>query len=130
MLVKSFGNYYTIFEKVGPSQRKQPPEMLYKNGVLKNFTKFTKTHLSFLHRYFPVNFVKFLRTHFSRNTSGRLWLFKCSKTKLKENYFFKKKICMIFQKSFFFCKKSYLFKINICIPFQKILILFKKKIPV
>ena len=27
------------------------------------------------HRYFPVNFVKFLRTPFSQNTSGRLLLF-------------------------------------------------------
>ena len=38
-----------------------------------------------------------------------------SKTKLKKKYIFKKKICMIFTKSFFL-QKSYLFKINICIP--------------
>ena len=27
------------------------------------------------HRYFPVNFAKFLRTHFLQKTSGRLLLF-------------------------------------------------------
>ena len=30
-----------------------------------------------------------------------LWLFKCSKTKLKKKIIFKKKICMVFKKSFF-----------------------------
>ena len=48
-----------------------------------------------------------------------VWLFKCSKTKLKKNYVFKKKLYMIFPKSFFFQKKLF-FKINICIPLQKI----------
>ena len=63
-------------------------------GVLRNFTKFTGKHLcqslSFnkvadlrpatllkkrlWHRCFPVNFVKFLRTPFLQNTSGRLLL--------------------------------------------------------
>ena len=28
-------------------QKKQPPEVLYKNGVLKNFTKFIRKHLCF-----------------------------------------------------------------------------------
>ena len=36
----------------------------------------------------------------------------------KKNYIIKKKICVIFTKSFFF-RRKYLFKINICIPFQK-----------
>ena len=60
-----------------------------KKGVIKNFTKFTGKHLcqslffnigvSFLnrrlwHRYFPVDFVKFLRAPFSQNTSGQLLL--------------------------------------------------------
>ena len=39
-------------------------------------------------------------------TGRRLWLFKCSKTKLKKNYIFKKKICMIFTKSFFLFSKK------------------------
>ena len=68
-----------------------------KKGILRNFQKFTGKHLcqslSFnkvaglrfatllkkrlWHRCFPVNFVKFLRTTFSQNTSGRLllWIF-------------------------------------------------------
>ena len=65
-----------------------------KKGVLKNFTKFTGKHLCqslyfnkvaclrpatllknrFWHRWFPVNFAKFLRTPFLRNISGRLLL--------------------------------------------------------
>ena len=60
----------------------------------------------------------FASSNRSNSTWNQIWLFKCSKTKLKKNYIFKKKICMIFTKSFF--KKNYLFKINICIPFQKI----------
>ena len=63
-----------------------------KKGVLRSFTKFTGKHLCqslFLnkvadlrpttllkkrlwHRCFPANFVKFLRTPFLQNTSGRL----------------------------------------------------------
>ena len=52
-------------------------------GVLENFTKFTGKHLfqvgsfikkRFWHRCSPVNFVKFLRTPFSQNTSR--WLLK------------------------------------------------------
>ena len=43
-----------------------------------------------------------------------IWLFKCSKTKLKKIYNFKKKICMVFTKSFFFSKKvMYLFSKNL-----------------
>ena len=65
-----------------------------RKGVLRNFTKFTGKHLCqslffnkvagfrpvtllkkrLWHRCFPVNFVKFLRTPFSQNTSGRLLL--------------------------------------------------------
>ena len=67
--------------------------MFRKKGVLRNFAKFTGKHMYqslFLiklkglgpatllkkrlwHRYFPVNFAKFLRT--PQNTSGRLLLF-------------------------------------------------------
>ena len=70
---------YTIF-----LCRSSRPEVFCKKGVLKNFTKFTEKHLCqslFLnkdaalrpvtllkkrlwHRYFPVNFAKFLRAPF------------------------------------------------------------------
>ena len=58
--------------------------MFYKKGVLRNITKFTEKPLcqslffnkvaGLRHRGFPVNFVKFLRTPFLQNTSGRLLL--------------------------------------------------------
>ena len=74
---------------------RQSPEVLCKKKVvLKNFTKFTGMHLSqslffdrvaglrpkktLWHRYFPVNFAKFLRTYFLQNTSGDcFWLKLC-----------------------------------------------------
>ena len=82
----SVANYLAF---VNPDQ-KQPPEVFYKKGVLRNVTKFTGKHL-FLslffnkvagtllkkrlwHRCFPVNFVTFLRTPFQQNTSERLLL--------------------------------------------------------
>ena len=48
------------------------PEVFYRKGVLKNFAKFTGKHLQastllkkrLWHRWFPVNYVKFLRTLF------------------------------------------------------------------
>ena len=83
------------FSRNSCSVQKQPPEVFYKKRrVLRNFTKFTGKHqcqsLFFnkviglrratllkkrlCHKCFPVNFVKFLRTTFSQNTSGRLLL--------------------------------------------------------
>ena len=58
--------------------QKQPPEVFCKKSVLRNFMKFTGCQGLFFnkvapanllkkrlwHRYFPVNFVKFLRTPF------------------------------------------------------------------
>ena len=64
--------------------RSSHPEVFFKNGILRNFTKFTGKHLCqslffnnvagprpvtllkkrLWHRCFPVNFVKFLRTPF------------------------------------------------------------------
>ena len=85
--------------------QKQPLEMLCKKGVLKNFAKLTGKHLcmslffnkvasrrsatllkkKLWHRCFPVDFAKFLRTPFVRNTSERLLLwttaFETSNTK-------------------------------------------------
>ena len=56
------------------ANQKQPSEVFYIKGVLRNFTKFTGKHLCqslFLnkvaglrHRCFPANFVKFPRTPF------------------------------------------------------------------
>ena len=74
--------------------QKQSPEVFYKKGVLKNFTKLTWKHLcqSFFlnkvgglrvatllkkrlwHNCSPANFAKFLRTPFLQNTSGWLLL--------------------------------------------------------
>ena len=72
--------------------QKQPLELFYKKSVLKNIAIFTGKHLCqnlFLnkvaslrlllkkrlwHRCFPVNFGKFFRTTFLKNTSGRLHL--------------------------------------------------------
>ena len=74
-----------------------------KKGVLRNFTKLTGKHLyqslflnkvaSFRptillkrrlwHRCFPVDFAKFLRTPFFKNTSGRLILKFCLTSLLK-----------------------------------------------
>ena len=46
--------------------QKQSPEVFCEKGVLSNFVKFTGKHL-----FFPVNFAKFLRTHF---LTGHLWV--------------------------------------------------------
>ena len=74
--------------------QKQPPEVLCKKSVFGNFTKFTGKHLGqslffnkvaglrpttllkkrLWHRCFPMNFAKFLRTHFLENTFERLLL--------------------------------------------------------
>ena len=69
-----------------------------KKGVPKNFAKFTRKHLclslflkkvtgvrtatllkkSLRHRFFPVNFTKWLGTPFLQNISGQLLLNRCS----------------------------------------------------
>ena len=79
-----------------------------RKGILRDLTKFTRKHLCqslffnkvaglrpatllkkrLWHRYFPVNFAKFLRTAFLQNTSGRLIL--------KAKYLFKYKISNYF----------------------------------
>ena len=76
------------------SVQKQSPGRVCKKGVLRNFAKFTGKYLrqslffnkvadltpaallnkSLWHRFFPVNFAKFLRTPFLQNTSARLLL--------------------------------------------------------
>ena len=88
--------FVTIRTAAASEKLKQPPEVFYKKGVLKNFTKFTGKHLfqslffnkvaelrpaallkkTLWHRSFPVSFAKFLRTTFLQDTSGRLLLEK------------------------------------------------------
>ena len=61
--------------------RSSPPEVFCKKGVLRNFAKFKGKYLQaatllkkrLWHRYFPVNFAKFLRTLFF--TEHFQWLF-------------------------------------------------------
>ena len=60
---------------------KQPPEMFYKKGVLKNFVKFTEntcTRVSFLTKLEACDFIKketlARKTPFSQNTTGHLFV--------------------------------------------------------
>ena len=84
----------TLLKRHPHSGQKQPPEVFRKKNVfleiLQNSQKDICARVSFLiiyrrppatllkkrllHRCFPVNFPKFLRTSFSQNTSGRLLL--------------------------------------------------------
>ena len=65
--------------------RSSRPEVFCKKSTSKNLAKFTGKHLCWpeacnfikkrlYHKCFPVNFAKFLRTSFLKNTSGRLLL--------------------------------------------------------
>ena len=84
----------TTTNKQRDEKQKQGSGGVCKKGVLRNFAKFTGKHLcqrlffnkvaglrpatllkkSLWHRYFPVNFAKFLRTPFLTNTSdGCFW---------------------------------------------------------
>ena len=74
--------------------RSIPRSCSVRRGVLRNFAKFTRKHIcqapffktccrhktcNFIkkrlrHTCFPLNFAKFIRTPFSQNTSGRLFL--------------------------------------------------------
>ena len=95
---------YSFYSALGPPKAFifRPKYILYRSShqrcslrkcVLRNFAKFTGKHLCqslffnkvvglpatllkkrLWHRCFPVNFVKFLRTPFLQNTSGRLLL--------------------------------------------------------
>ena len=76
-------------------------------GVLRSFTKFSWKHLSLRpatllkkrlwHRYFPVYFLKFLRTPVLQNTSGRLLLdhvaFEIIQLSFSSNGSWKESIC-------------------------------------
>ena len=56
------------------TKQKQPPKVFYKKSCSQNFYKINRK--TQLHRCFPVNFVKFLRTPFLLNTPGWLPLIK------------------------------------------------------
>ena len=82
--VKGLNKFVSYFALHWSPVQKQPPEVFYKKGVLKNFAKFTGKHLCqslffnkvagirtatllkkrLWHKYFPVNFAKFLRAPF------------------------------------------------------------------
>ena len=59
------------------SNQKQPLEVFCRKSDLRDFARFTGKHL---HRCFPVNFAKFLRTPFLQNTSGWLLLSNTKKS--------------------------------------------------
>ena len=70
--------FLKLSSEIGRSSR---PEVFCEKGVLRDFAKFTGKHLwrlrpatlskkRFWQRWFPMNFVKFLRTPFLQTTSG------------------------------------------------------------
>ena len=92
ILLESYRSSSVVLNQYRGSHRR----CFMKKSVLRNFTKFTGKHLCqslffnkvadlrpatvfkkrLWHKCFPVNFVKFLRTPFLQNTSGRLLLSK------------------------------------------------------
>ena len=57
--------------------QKQPSKGFFKKGVMRNFGEFARKHL-YLNPFlvFFVNFAKFARTPFLKNSTGRLLLIK------------------------------------------------------
>ena len=87
--VNLLNSYVTKLRQNFGKVQKQPPEVFCEKGVLINFTKFignTCARVSFLvklqaleiHRCFPLNFAKLLRTLFLQNTYVQM-LLKISK---------------------------------------------------
>ena len=92
--IRDLRRYWFKSLNILPSARSSHQRCSIIKGVLRNFTKFTGKHLCqslffnkvaglrpatllkkrLWHKCFPVNFAKFLRTHFLHNTSGRLLL--------------------------------------------------------
>ena len=88
-MISEVQNVSVYFNRSEYSLKKQSPEMFFKKGVLKKFTKLAEKHLCcgfFLskvaglrlavllkkrlwHRCFPVNFAKFFKIAFLQNTS-------------------------------------------------------------
>ena len=87
-------------------RQKQPPELFYKKGVLKNLAKFTGKHLcwsfffkkvaglSLQHRCFPVNFAKFLRTLYRTPPGDCICMRSFSRLKkpIKKLFYFKQSL--------------------------------------
>ena len=70
--------HLTSVARLTETFHKEPPEVFRKKDVIRNFTNFltpaTLLKKRLWHRCFPVTFMKFLRTSFRQNTSGRLLL--------------------------------------------------------
>ena len=68
--------------KKTPENQKQPPEVFYEKRCSEKFHKIQRSLFlvkkRLWHRFFPVNFARFLRTPFLQNTSGRLLLERIS----------------------------------------------------
>ena len=71
-----------LFQQFRAVLTESAQDVLYKKGVLTNFSKFTRKHLyqsvffkRLYYRFFPVNFPKFVRPLFIQNTIGRLLLY-------------------------------------------------------
>ena len=113
-----YENFLVLFHVFKKKRKKEKIDLIVcshrrcsvKNGVLRNFAKFTGKHMchrlffnkvaslrpatllrkSLWHRCFPVNFAKFLSTPFLQNTSWRLLLkkqeesFGCKSGQLKK----------------------------------------------
>ena len=109
--------------------QKQPPDVFCKNGILRNFAKWTGKRLcqrlffnkiagarsatllkkSLWQRCCPVNFAKFLRTPFLQNTSGRVFLIT---SRLQYKYLFSKLFNVyLFIKWFEFICKNRIFRV-------------------
>ena len=105
---KPISSAYYFHETVNSLGEKQPQDVFDKKGGLKNFAKFAGKHLHqllffnkiahyklhillktrFWHRFFPVNFAKFLKPSFLQNTSGWQILFRASSNSV-ENWLWK-----------------------------------------
>ena len=90
-------------------EQKQPPEVFCVKRVHRNLTKLTGKHLCqslFFNKV--VNFVKFLRTPFFQNTSGRLLLYETKSIKDLKYFFCLKWICWNFHETCSNCFLTFL----------------------
>ena len=80
--IASIYNFKNLFNTLNASLSSYRNQSV--RSALRNFAKFTRKNLCYfvatclkkrqVHRCFPLNFLKFLRTPFLQNTSGRLFL--------------------------------------------------------
>ena len=81
-MIASIYNFKNLFNTLNASLSSYRNQSV--RSALRNFAKFTRKNLCYfvatclkkrqVHRCFPLNFLKFLRTPFLQNTSGRLFL--------------------------------------------------------